>query len=473
VRVTNRVPGVGGSIASGVSGGVLALLVVFGSLPAPARAQAPERSWGTITGTVYDSLLGSPLSGATVWLMNSSRSAQTDERGRFAFDSVPAGPQTLSFWRADLDSIGLTAFVGRVTVEAGRSASVALAVPSHATFWRRTCGRLPPPQSPDTGLVFGTVADAETGQRLAGVEVLLSWVTVERTRRKQWVVLYPDRLVTTDSAGAYYLCGTPVEYLLAARARSDVFASGLVEVLVNLRGIARRDLALSRERIPGAPDSGAGRRGLATLAGSVRGERGGLLPGAYASIEDVDGSVEVDSLGRFVLSRLPSGTHMLMVRRIGYFASRQAVDLRNRDTTRVDVTLAEATVLDTLRVTASQELVSLVDEINARRRIGFGYLASQPEIHQHGTLRSVFEAFPMMEARGSTHNFSLVVRGGVGRCAPDIYIDRYPADAEQLSSLALTDIFAVEFYPHPLTQATEYMKTNTCAVLLVWTRIGR
>jgi hypothetical protein len=208
----------------------------------------------------------------------------------------------------------------------------------------------------------------------------------------------------------------------------------------------------------------------------VRGERGGLLPGAYASVDDVAGRTEADSLGRFVLRDLPSGTYMLMVRRIGYFAFRQPVDLRNRDTARVDVTMAEATVLDTLRVTASPDLATIVEGIDDRRRSGFGYLLSTAEIRQRGLVRSAFEGFPLLEVGGSSpHNFSLRFRKGLGVCTPDIVLDGFPADEEQLSSLNVRDLVAVEIYPHPSPGLFQYMSVAhfDCGVVLVWTRTAR
>ncbi len=467
--------------------GNLALAAVLNAFPAVVQAQVPERRRGTITGVVFDSLLRSPLIRATVSLSNPSRSVNTDDQGRFVLDSVPEGMQALSFFRSDLDSIGLSPFAASVKVEAGRAVSVALAVPSLSTYWKAACGRDYRGASADSGLIFGSVTDAETGRPIGGAQVSLSWVTVERRRRREWVVGYPARIVTTDSSGSYSLCGTPVEYLLAARARIGTFASGLIDVLVDMRGVVRRDLAVSRESLLGAADSSGARRGLATILGSVRGERGGLLGGAYASIDDVDEKAEVDSLGRFVLRGLPSGTHMLMVRRIGYFASRQPVALRNRDTVRVNVSMAEATLLDTIRVTASPYLVPIVDQIEQRRRAGFGYLVGPDEIRRHGTFRSVFEGFPLVEVRGSTFNFTIGFRkmskfeGGPKNtvvattgCTPEIFIDDYRADAEQLSVLTPQDIWAVEIHTHPNAGLFKYLSwNNDCGVILVWTKAAR
>ena len=439
-------------------------------------AQVPGRGWGTVTGTVYDSLLRSPLTRATVWLLNSTRSAQTDDRGRFVLDSVSEGPWTVSFWRSDLDSIGLSTFVANVRVVADSSVSVALAVPSHSTLWRSACGAAAGEEFGDSGLVFGSVTDAETGHRIAGAQVLISGVAVERVHGEQWVVWYSGRAVTTDAAGSYYVCGTPVENVLGARARAGGFTSGLVDVLVDGRGIARRDLAVSREISWGAADAGSGRRGRATLVGSVSDQRGRLLRGAQASMDGVDGTADADSLGRFVLRDLPSGTQMLVVQRTGYGAFRRPVDLRNRDTTRVDVGLAEAPVLDTVRVTARSDFASVVEGINQRRRAEAGYFLGTEEIRARRDLKSVFEALPLVEVSGppnDPHIWITQVQGG-GYCAPDLYLDGHPADTGWLSRRGTSDLVAVEVYAHPNASLMQLMKwTTQCGAILVWTRAAR
>ena len=61
---------------------------------------------GSIAGTMYDSLsTHAPLANATVVLVERSRYATTDSRGRFQIDSVPDGHYTLGSGgslRADL-----------------------------------------------------------------------------------------------------------------------------------------------------------------------------------------------------------------------------------------------------------------------------------------------------------------------------------------------------------------------------------
>jgi hypothetical protein len=437
-----------------------------------AAAQEPQPGSGTIRGIVYDSLLRSPLSGAYVVVLHTSRSTLSDQRGHYVLDSVPAGRQIVSFSRPDLDSIGLSSFAARVVVEPDRETTLALAVPSHDTYWRAACGAPRNRAAGDSGLVFGTVTDAETRTRLAGARVTVTWITADRDRAGHILIDHPSVTVPSDSLGSYYVCGAPVEYLVTSRASAGPFSSGLAEVLVDIRGIARRDLSLSREVVTGGADSTAPsqRRGLATVVGNVVGERGGALPQVVATLDDVEGSAETDSAGRFVLRGLPSGTRMLMVRRVGYFASRQPLDLRNRDTAWVAVALQEATMLDTIRVTASPRLAATVEEIDLRRRTGFGYFLGPSQIRQRVGTQALFEGLPSMQTeRQGSNNWIILMRGIHGYCQPNLYIDGFPSIIDQLATMQPRNLIAVEVYPRPTAALGRYGGFNDCGVVLVWT----
>lgn len=463
------------------------VLVVLGAATPWAAAQVAPSSqdsgFGTIRGTVFDSLLGSPLAGAHVALLRGTPSTETDRRGRYILESVPAGHQVVTFWHPALDSVGLSNFAFPVTVQAGGVSTLPLSVPSHATYWRAACGAAHRGWA-DSGIVFGTIRDAETGQRLAGARAAVTWLTVRWDSARRW---RPDRAGTevwADLQGTYYLCGAPVEYLVTAQAKAGPFSSGVVDVLVNARGIVRRDLSVSREVLAAEPDSAPPRRsrGLATVIGTVRGERGGVLPGAIATLDDVADTARVDSVGRFKVRNMPSGSRMLMVRRVGYFAWRSQVDLRNRDTTRVEAALEEANVLDTIRVTAAPQMAAVLQEIDLRRLAGFGYVFGMAEIRQRPNLASVFEGLPSVQVDGRPDRFTLWTRAtysifGVSRggyCRMKVYIDGFLADEEQLATLMPQQAVVVEVYPRPSISLGRYADPlSPCGVVLAWTALAR
>ncbi|HMA41170.1 MAG TPA: carboxypeptidase regulatory-like domain-containing protein, partial [Gemmatimonadales bacterium] len=122
---------------------------------------------GRLHGVAYDSLLGRPLAGASVWLRDLNRSTLTDSSGRFVLDSVPPGRHVFLLAHPDLDSAGLGIVAAAVTVAPGTE--VTLAVPSIGTVWRRLCGR--DSIGADSAIVFGSVRDADSQALLSGVTV--------------------------------------------------------------------------------------------------------------------------------------------------------------------------------------------------------------------------------------------------------------------------------------------------------------
>ncbi len=448
------------------------------NLTAQTVSAAPDSGVGRIRGTLYDSLMGAPLAGARVALLDGTRIAQTDRLGRFVLDSVPAGPHVVTFRHPALDSIGLTSMAPAVTVRAGAVETVPLAVPSHATFWRSACAAARPSWA-DSGIVIGTIRDAESGEPLSGARAAVSWLEVRRDSAGRWHPARAGGEVWADSLGTYRFCGAPVEYLVTARGRAGPFSSGAVDVLVGPRGVARRDLAVSME-VLAASDSvaPAADRGLATVAGTVRGERGGLLPGAVVSLDDGRDTARADSAGRFVLPGLPSGSHMLMVRRVGYFAWRSPVDLRNRDTARVDVGLQEALMLDTIRVAAVPWLADRLQEIERRRLSGFGYVFGMSDIRRYPRLSAVLEGIPSVTVQGTPYDFTLwagtrySMLGGF--CRMRVFIDGLLADEEELASLLPRQVLVIEVYPRQGTSLIQYQDPlRPCGVVLVWTALAR
>src|SRR5206468_12496048 len=121
----------------------------------------------------YDSLHSRPLENALIGISGTSRTTMSDARGRFHFDSVPAGPHTFTMQHDVLDSIGFSGITAKATITDGRD-EVRIAVPSFSTLWSFVCGTRP--QSPDSGFVFGTVRDAEHDKVVSDALVEASWI---------------------------------------------------------------------------------------------------------------------------------------------------------------------------------------------------------------------------------------------------------------------------------------------------------
>ncbi|HWO87556.1 MAG TPA: carboxypeptidase regulatory-like domain-containing protein [Gemmatimonadales bacterium] len=455
------------------SAAVAALVVAAGSLPAQQRPGQPvvPRSVG-VTGVVFDSLSDQPLAGARVHVRGIERTAYTDRGGRFRIDGVPPGVQTIVFDHDSLDAIGIPPIATRIQVGRTPITVVELGVPSHASLRRRIC-RLDVERalsSRDTGVVFGSVRDAETGERLAGALVRISWVAV--SREGGLTISRPSLDVRTDSAGNYYACSVPVDLVATAQAFAGRSSTGVTEVLVGPRGIARHDLAVSRDTLTGRPDSAGIRRGTATLVVQVRDEQG-TPRSARVTVDDTEADGWTDGQGRATFGGLPSGSHMVMARAIGFAAARRMVHLRSGDTASVELAVRQVTVLDTLRVTAaSPRVTAMLDELEQRLRLGGHQVLRQEELARRQNVRSIFQGFTGLRVEGrSTYNFRLFA--GIN-CPVAVYVDGVQSSAEVLQSYRPEQLIAVEYFPRG-NQAPIWAQSGAACegVALVWTRFLR
>ena len=441
--------------------------------PTPARPTATA-TVGFIRGVVYDSLSRSPLEGARVLVGGTSLAGTTDAGGRFRIDSVPAGTRTLIVEHAVLDTIGLTQLGTRVRLAAGRVAVVEIAIPSLWSMRRAACRGRTSPLARDSGLVFGAVTDAETGARLAGARVVVTWTTASRLPGGGIRVDHPTVAAATDSIGNYYACDVTTDYVATAQAQAGTSASGATELLLGERGVQRRDLMVSRA--PLVVDSVTGlHRGGSTLIGTVLDEFGRPRPSARASVDDALGEAFADTAGVFVLRNLPAGSQMLMVRMIGYAAARAMVNLRNGDTARTNVQLRQVTVLDTIRVTATRRASNELTELEERARAGFGYRFDAEQLRIRTSMRAVFQGLPNLTISGrSVYQFELTAIVSGQTCPVTLYVDGVRGSVDELQSYRPNQLIALEYYPRPEQAPLRFQTVaSNCPIALVWTRFIR
>jgi hypothetical protein len=459
-----------------VSRWMLLPVAILLAAPPPARAQQPPASptdsaaVGSILGEVYDSLARAALEGANVRVQGSALSAVTDRRGRFRLDSVPAGRRVLVLDHPGLDSAGVGDVPRVVNVVAGATADAHLAVPSLHTFAAAVCGGSALPPGRDSGIVYGAVRDAESGDRLVGALVKVSWLRIVRSRT-EFHVSRPVRGVRTDSLGNFYVCGLPVRAPLNVRAGAGAYASGELDLEVGPRRVLRHDLSFSRQEGSELPPLTERRRGSAAIVGQVSDETGRPLEDVVASVPEAEGDARTDRSGRFVLPGLPAGSHMLVVRRVGFHFAETPVELRSGDTTRVAVSLEMFTVLDTLRVTASRWARSELDELQQRLRIFSGSrVRTAEDLAGVGSLSSVFFSFPFLWVHTRAGGADVTMRRGARECAPSVWIDGWKMDMTVLELYRPTDLVALEVYPAAEVPMRYLDPMRSCGVVLAWTR---
>ena len=479
--------------------------------PSPQTEHLADTS-GMVVGVVWDSLIGAPLAGARVWLLTDRGSSSTDSAhrrreirapgqapseavseavsdslGRFELRDVSAGRRELAFSHPALDSAGLDQLRAVVNVLPGARTTAVLATPSHRTLRQFVCpGTAPvrrsrfrrqPPQATDSGVVIGAVHEAESGRALAGVLVQFSWVVFDRGTNGRTGFVTPVVEARSDEAGVYSACQLPTGVELTARASTEGHSTGPVDVSIGARSFVQRNFQVSRDTagevavsaLAGQPS----RAGRAVLAGVVRDTSGVPVTRAEVTVDGTDAHTVTDSSGRFALFRLPAGTQMVEVRKLGLPHVRVSVDLRSRDTTRIVVPLVRINVLSTVQVRASHSPERLIAGFERRKRAGMGHALGLTELKEIPSMRAVFAALPGITIAGPAHDFTLLLpsTSRSGRCAPAVYVDGRRGVVGELRMIAPSDLVGIEVYASAMAAPRQFVAPfSGCGSILVWTR---
>lgn len=461
-------------------GGAFGCLTIVPPCVLPAQA--------LIHGLVYDSLARRPLAGATLILQSLHRATVTDSAGRFTLDSVPPGRHAVFLADSELDAIGLPTILTTLEVPEAPAVNVVVAVPSVATLWRSVCGT--EPMRADSGIVFGTIRDTDTGSLLAGIQVELAWPVLQLTAAKQVRVERRSANAWTDSAGSYRACGVATEVNVQAQAGDERSATGIVELMLAPRPIARQDFLIDRTGgVTAAP------RRFRTLRGQVLSDAGRPIPSAVVVVEGQDSGM-TDAEGRFALDHVAGGTQWLSVRATGYTPVARSADVRGSNT-ELAVSLQPIVLMDTITVVAST-IPRAMQEFAERRRLGTGSSLEGDQIKKAANLESVFRQFPSLlvgprvnptptlingtplpfsgEASDTRFPGSFAVymsRGAMlgSYCLANLFIDGMEAVWDQIGSYKPQDIAGIEVYPLQSQVPLRFQKISSgCGVVLVWTR---
>lgn len=366
---------------------LLTAAVAFVSPPAFGQrahsAASNERSMTSVFGVVGDSLHGGPLAGAIIMVDGQIREGVTDSIGRFRIDSVAAGEYRVGVFHPILDSLGTSLATRPVQFTPGKPLLISLATPSGRTIRHALCPNLPRhvPQYEhgDSGIavLVGRVLDPDYYTAVPGAVVTLSWI--QTTFRGIAVRITPyERETTTDTAGEFRFCAVPTGlngHLRATAGPDDAFS-------------VQRDLSLEGRIVTMTtvhlyvPASAPRAATHAVLTGEVQRPDGSPLPGATAIVEGTRDSAVSDSNGTFTMRGLPTGTHMLVVRSVGFEPVSDAVELTNREAQHVNVALlTPARELDAVIVRAERLAAGYARVgFDRRRRSGIGTFLTADDI---------------------------------------------------------------------------------------------
>jgi hypothetical protein len=446
-----------------------------------ALAAAPAGAQATLRGTVHDSLFTrQPLADAVVMDNVSGRIARTDQRGRFAFDSVTTPRAELTFFHPSLDAAGVAAPVVGVAVAEYANRPVLLTTPGVALVQRALCGQELAP-----GFAILTAAVRAGDAPAAGARVVARWSGLDLAGRRAGV--RTDSLTAvTDAAGTVRFCGVPATGELTLTAdRAGARGEATTELADAV--LAARELALVAERAAGI------------VYGVAQDPRGAPLPGAVVML-DGDRVARSDSAGRFRFDAVAPGPRRLEVRRVGFEPQVTTATAVPGDSVRVIVSAGPAVnTLGEVRVSERRDLATISGFDDRRRTSGFGTFLDADQIAKMNVTRTS-EIFPgkagtRLSAVGARR--VLQMTGANGRCEANVYLDGTPVNAgrqvgearlpgarisggaEPATAIELVEasvrpdlIAGIEIYPRALLAPPMYPSLNGCGVVLIWTKWG-
>ena len=443
--------------------------------PKPATAPVPtppppKVPLGGIAGALVDSIHGGPLVGATVLVEAANRATVSDDDGRFVLDSLPPGGHVVRVTHPLLDSLFLSLVTPPLRVAADSVVDVTMTTPSMTALFGPEC---PPAASRLGPATFGgRVLDADSRTPAAGVRVLLVWmqlavgtdIGVRRTPRV--------RQATTDARGYYRICGAPGDPQDATvQAERGRVRTAEVPVTIGETGVGLRSLLI------GAPGDTAG-VGQATASGRVVDTVGVPVERAQVSVEGAAPVGVTNARGEFTLEGLPSGTHALVVRRIGFAPSRTIVDLSALAPVQVAVQLERATPrLAPVVVTAQAEALSRVG-FEDRQRRGMGKFVGPEDIQRMQPLRvtSVLQTIPGLRVVPTGNGgFTVQSSRGVGGSCVTYWVDGARFQEMTPGELDMTfsgsSMAAVEVYqPTDVPAQFSTGGMSSCTAVVIWTQ---
>jgi hypothetical protein len=322
-----------------------------------------------VLGVVGDSLHGGPLAGAVIMVDGQPREAITDSIGRFRIDSVVAGQYRVGVFHPILDSLGTSLASQPVRFTAGRPMLISLSTPSGRTIRHAFCpemsGRAPRYEHADSGvaILVGRVLDPDSNAIVANATVTLTWVETTFDGAALHVTPYA-RTTTTSETGDFRFCALPTGLTGLLRAAVDTNGPSGVERELSLES---RIVTMATVHLSAAAKSQKP-AGHAVLTGDIERPDGSPFVGATAILEGTRDSAVSDSNGTFTMRGLPIGTHMVLVRSVGFEPVSDVVELTDRDPQHVSVALLTPARLMSPVVVEARRLAAAYARVGFDRR---------------------------------------------------------------------------------------------------------
>jgi hypothetical protein len=459
-----------------------------------------------VRGQVVDSVLGSPVAGATVALVDASGAevtrTVTDGDGLFLL-RAPSGEYRL---RAEMEGYRTSTFP--VFTIAAETPTFMLLLPNlNPTEPPPTLERLATDicgegvVQPGQGVLMGFVREGSSDRPVAGVTVTLSWGAL--TQELAGFVSGGDlgRLgaeLVTDSTGFYAACGLPVETQITVHAARDELFSDFFQILFGDGGVflgeefhARRtawhhDLAV----VPPAQRN-AGIAGMVLDGNTME-----PLTGVTVSLAETNLETTTSTGGVFRLTELPTGPVQLALRFPGYRPVLREVELQRDET----LTFPPGAFRMETAPTELQPVIVEADaargrrpleDFYARRNAGSGAFVTREEWETRGQPEVVTDIIRRMQGVriypnedygfGAPQWIISMSRGSARRggdyasCPSLLYIDnQYIGNGQTVfvdETISVSDLAAIEAHGSLASIPPEFNRRGAeCGVIVFWTR---
>jgi carboxypeptidase family protein len=470
-------------------------LAQVASPPATPATQDTTKRFGSLLGTVFDSVHSTPLVGATVFVLGTPRIGATNDRGLFNIDSLPAGMHKVHVSHELLDSLGITMVTDSFMVTAGERKILEIGVPSGETLVTLSCPVATRRLGPSA--IIGRLLDADTDQPVAGGRISFAWSELSLAAGLKRV---PKVLgATANAEGVFRICGVPgeVEGTLQAvksgitTAEIKVTFIGQPLVIQGLRiGNANTVAKAEVDSTQGSAGRGVGdqrfsavnyQKGQAILRGKVVNANGTPIANARVEVEGTTSRTLTNAEGAFSLSELPSGTQSVVARQMGFAPVSMPVELSTREAANTVITMSQPVqMLEPVIVRAQSDMGLDNIGFTQRKRGLSGTFMDAEEIMKRGPnmLTDVFRTVPSLRVVPvSPYDYAVESSRGnqLGGNCVKYWIDGspfeavFPGDVDRM--MPPYEIAAIEVY-NGSTVPMQFTNANSsnCAVIVIWSK---
>jgi hypothetical protein len=217
-----------------------------------------------------------------------------------------------------------------------------------------------------------------------------------------------------------------------------------------------------------------------SASGKIADSAGKGVPGAFVGVEGTGLSTMTDSSGLFTVAGVPTGTQILVARKIGFTPAALPILVNPARAAHVDYTMSKSVpVLEDVRVLANGNVGLARVGFTRRKEVGLGtfLLAADIEKLQNPRLSEILgRVYGLTQDPAKGRGFIKSTRDAkstIEQACLSMFID---GTEWMMSSPGYVDeavlparIAAIEVY-HPLDVPAEYASLQNCTTVLIWTK---